>query len=80
MNDAAPRVYSTIVTQLPPVLPPPSATHGRQETKQASGATAAAQKSIFQRLWDRYSIRGQQHRIQTAESLFQAASRQAADP
>lgn len=29
---------------------------------------------------DRYSLRGQQHRIHTAEAFYQAASRQGADP
>jgi hypothetical protein len=37
-------------------------------------------RGLFQRLKDRYGIKGQQDRIHRAEALFQAASRQASDP
>jgi hypothetical protein len=38
------------------------------------------EKSCFGKLVDRFSIRGQQHRIHMGERLFQAATRQANDP
>jgi hypothetical protein len=76
--------YSQAPPQLPPVLPSPSAA-STSPTSQRAAASATApsqqpQKSAFQRLWDRYSIRGQQHRSQLAEAYFQAATRRASDP
>lgn len=63
-------------TRLPPVLPPPlqHAAHNN------AGANEKPPKGMLERLWDRYSIKGQQHRIHMAESLLQAATRQASDP
>jgi hypothetical protein len=56
---------------LPPVLPQASPPQPLEERPA---------KTWFTRQWDRYSFKGQQHRIHTAEALFQAASRQASDP
>lgn len=56
-------------TPLPPVLPepvPPQPLVPRND-------------GIVQRLWNRFSLTGQQRRIQVAESFFQAASHQAND-
>jgi hypothetical protein len=58
-------------TILPPVLPQVSPPQPKKEMHP---------KNVFTRLWERYSPKGQQHRIHTAEALFQAASRQASDP
>lgn len=60
-------------TQLPPVLPSPT-------PSEDDSAGNKATTTFFQRLWDRYSVSGQQRRIQLAEQLFQAATHQAADP
>jgi hypothetical protein len=67
--------YSPTPPQLPPVLPSPSVV-----AQNAASAAAAPQKSALQRLWDRYSIRGQQRRSLLAEAYFQAATRRASDP
>jgi hypothetical protein len=74
--------YSQAPPQLPPVLPSPSAaaTASPAGQRAASATAPPQQKSAFQRLWDRYSIRGQQHRSQLAEAYFQAATRRASDP
>lgn len=42
--------------------------------------SAKKQKGMFSRMWDRYSIEGQQRRIDLAERLFRAAQIQANDP
>jgi hypothetical protein len=58
-------------TVLPPVLP---------QASPPQPLTERPAKNWLTRQWDRYSFKGQQHRIHTAEALFQAASRQASDP
>lgn len=57
--------------QLPPVLSPPSPPLPEVEQPQ---------KSFFSKLIDRYSPRSQRDRVYHSEVLFQAATRQAADP
>jgi|UPI000581B288 cytochrome b pre-mRNA-processing protein 3 len=64
-------LFSTNTTTLPPILPDPSPPAPLEE-KPSTG--------LLQRLWDRYSVPGQQRRIQMAESLFEAATFQASDP
>lgn len=49
----------------------------QQQLQQQKGVH---EKSLLGKLADRFSIRGQQHRIQMGERLFQAATRQANDP
>lgn len=58
-------------TLLPPVLP---------EASPPQPLTERPSKNWLQKQWERYSFKGQQHRIHTAEAFFQAASRQASDP
>ena len=62
------------LSRIPPILTPPAiqATPGTTDTP--------PQKGFLGRLWAKYSFKGQQDRIHTAESLFQAATRQASDP
>jgi hypothetical protein len=64
----AARASLSTTTPLPQVLPKPE-----QED-------ATLTKSIQDRLWDRFSFRGQQHRIFMGEHLFQAARQQSHDP
>lgn len=62
--------FSTAAAKLPPVLPPPSPPQPQ---------TPVAEKGLAGKVINRYSIKGQQHRIRVAESFFQAATRQASN-
>jgi len=69
-NGITGRSFSTVQT-LPPVLPPPSPPQPQTPYKE---------KGMVGKVMSRYSIQGSQQRIRLAESLFQAATRQGADP
>lgn len=46
----------------------------------SSGTPPPKRKNFLDKLWDRYSFTGHRHRVEIAESMFQAATRQASDP
>jgi hypothetical protein len=64
-----------VIAELLPVLPnppiPPAPTVDGEMLRP---------RSTWQRLSDKYSMTGQQNKIQRGETLFQAARRQASDP
>ena len=64
------RCFST-QTILPPILSPPSPPRPLSPIEQ---------KSLMGKVINRYSVQRSQERIRLAESFFQAATRQAADP
>ncbi|GKY98026.1 hypothetical protein MPSEU_000760700 [Mayamaea pseudoterrestris] len=66
---------ATASTMRLPVLTPPL-----QQLPSSVTPQDAPNNGLLNRLWSRYSLRGQQDRIHMAESLFQAATRQANDP
>ena len=69
-GSSAARPFST-APMLPPVLPPPSPPQPQAPIHE---------KGMMGKLMNRYSIQDSQNRIRIAESFFQAATRQGADP
>lgn len=67
------RDYSSLPSQLPPILPTPA-------PADADASTSRGDKGFLSRLFERYSPTSQRDRIRIAEMFFLAATRQASDP
>ena len=59
---------------------PPSHSDSNITTNFTTGGDESSKKSIFNKLWDKYSFEGQKKRIILGERLFRAAQYRANDP
>ena len=66
----------TVIAELLPVLPKPAL----PPVPLSFDGEVLRPRSTWQRLSDKYSLSGQQTKIQRGETFFQAARRQASDP